>query len=351
MKRLLALTLALFMVVSLVACASTSTSTTTATAADSSSATDSASESAATADSASETATVPHWTIGFANRDDTDVYLKQVEDAFKALVDQDSTLECYFADAGGDSQTQLGQLDNFNIQGVNAVVLVPQDSSTVVNYVEDWNKQGIPVFCSSQSSDGGDFTFVGASDYDTGLYEGQYAYAHLPQGAKVLYLGGDLGYQTSIDRRQGFVDGLKERIKSDWDGKVLNENGDVEVLSWQCTMYTMEEGMTVTEDWIQTFDNFDAIVCVNDSTALGALEALKGAGINNCMIISIDGVEDALHAVKDGTMACTVMQSYTAQAQALYDAVKVAQNGGTNPAVINPDVILVDISNVDQYLS
>ena len=59
---------------------------------------------------------------------------------------------------------------------------------------------------------------------------GEYAYAHLPQGAKVLHLGGDLGYQTSIDRRQGFVDGLKERIKSDWDGNVLNENGDVEVL-------------------------------------------------------------------------------------------------------------------------
>ena len=123
-------------------------------------------------DSASESATTPKWTIGFSNRDDTDVYLKQVEDAFKALVDQDDTLECNFVDAGGDSQAQLDQLDNFNVQGVDAVVLVPQDSSTVVDYVLNWNKQGIPVFCSSQPSDGGDYTFVGASDYDTGLFEG-----------------------------------------------------------------------------------------------------------------------------------------------------------------------------------
>ena len=206
------------------------------------------------------------------------------------------------------------------------------------------------MFCSSQPSDGGEFVFVGASDYETGLIEGEFAYEHLPEGAKVLHLGGDLGFQTSIDRRQGFVDGLKERIKYDWDGNILNENGDVEVLSWQYTMYTMEEGMSVTEDWIQTFDHFDAIVSVNDSTGLGALEALKGAGITDCMIISIDGMEDALHAVKDGTMACTVMQSPARQAQALYDAIKTAQAGGENPAVINPELILVDSSNVDQYV-
>lgn len=293
----------------------------------------------------------PSWTIGYANRDDSDVYLKGVEEAFKKLVDADPTLTGLYADAVRDSQAQLDQIDNFFVQGVDALILVPQDGATVVDVVEQCNADGIPVFCSSQASSGGEFTFVGASDYETGLMEGQYAHENLPQGSKILYLGGNLGYQTSIDRRQGLVDGLAERLKADWDGNVLNEDGDIEILSWMYTMYTMDEGMQVTEDWIQSIDDFNCIVSVNDSTGLGAIEALKAANITDCTVISIDGIEDALNAVKEGTMACTVMQSIDAHAQALYEAVKTEQTGGTNDAVINPSLILVDSSNVDQYLS
>ena len=292
----------------------------------------------------------PNWTIGYANRDDSDVYLKGVEEAFKKMVDADPTLDGLYADAVRDSQAQLDQIDNFFVQGVDALILVPQDGATVVDVVEQCNADGVPVFCSSQASSGGEFTFVGSSDYETGLMEGQYAYENLPQDSKILYLGGNLGYQTSIDRRQGLVDGLAERLKADWDGNVLNEDGDIEILSWMYTMYTMDEGMQVTEDWIQSIDDFNCIVSVNDSTGLGAIEALKAANITDCTVISIDGIEDALNAVKEGTMACTGMQSIDAHAQALYEAIKTAQTGGTNEAVINPSLILVDSSNVDQYL-
>ena len=266
------------------------------------------------------------------------------------MVDADPTLDGLYADAVRDSQAQLDQIDNFFVQGVDALILVPQDGATVVDVVEQCNADGVPVFCSSQASSGGEFTFVGSSDYETGLMEGQYAYENLPQDSKILYLGGNLGYQTSIDRRQGLVDGLAERLKADWDGNVLNEDGDIEILSWMYTMYTMDEGMQVTEDWIQSIDDFNCIVSVNDSTGLGAIEALKAANITDCTVISIDGIEDALNAVKEGTMACTVMQSIDAHAQALYEAIKTAQTGGTNEAVINPSLILVDSSNVDQYL-
>ena len=292
----------------------------------------------------------PNWTIGYANRDDSDVYLKGVEEAFKKMVDADPTLDGLYADAVRDSQAQLDQIDNFFVQGVDALILVPQDGATVVDVVEQCNADGVPVFCSSQASSGGEFTFVGSSDYETGLMEGQYAYENLPQDSKILYLGGNLGYQTSIDRRQGLVDGLAERLKADWDGNVLNEDGDIEILSWMYTMYTMDEGMQVTEDWIQSIDDFNCIVSVNDSTGLGAIEALKAANITDCTVISIDGIEDALNEVKEGTMACTVMQSIDAHAQALYEAIKTAQTGGTNEAVINPSLILVDSSNVDLYL-
>ena len=290
------------------------------------------------------------WLIGFANRDDTDTYLKQVEDAFLEIAAEDDTLEIITADAASDPQKQLDQLDNFDIQGIDSVILVPQDGDTVVDYVKQCNENGIPVFCSSQAATDGKFTFVGASDYGMGMAQNAWAKENLPENAKVLYLGGNLGFQTSIDRRQAVVDGLGERLKTDYDGNTLNEDGDIEVLSWQECKYTMEDGMTITEDWIQTFDDFDAVIAVNDRSALGAIEALQGAGISDCMVIGLDGLDDALQSIKNGTMAATILQSPVRQAQALYDAVKVAQAGGENPDVINPDVITIDSNNVDDFL-
>ena len=291
-----------------------------------------------------------HWTIGYANRDDTDTYLKQVEDEFVALAEADDSFDVVLADAAGDSQSQIDQLNNFAVQGVNCVVMVPQDGDTVVDFVDQFNADGVPVFCSSQAATSGDFYFVGASDYDMGYCIAEWAHDNLPENAKILYLGGVSGYQTSIDRRQALVDGLGDRIKTDFNGDTINEDGDIEVLSWQECDYTMEDGMRITEDWIQTFSDFDAIIACNDRSALGALEALQGAGITDVKVLGIDGLEDAMQAIKDGTMAATVLQSAKAQAQALYDAIVAVKAGEEVEKTINPDVITIDASNVDKYM-
>lgn len=288
--------------------------------------------------------------VGFSIRNTTDNFFVEFLDKFKTLCDEDETIELTVADANNDSQQQLDQLDNFNLMEMDLIVLTPQDGSTVVDYVEEWNDEGTPVICWSQRSDGGDYTFVGCSDYDTGLLEGQWCAENLDEGAKILHLGGDLGFQTSIDRRQGFVDGLGERIHTDWDGNVLNEDGDIEVLAWQYTMYTMEEGQTVTEDWIQAFDDFDCIVGCNDSVILGAREALLGAGKTDVKLVGIDALQDTLAAIDEGTVSATVMQSPVDQAQAVYDAIKVIQEGGENEPEIYPELTLIDANNVKDFL-
>lgn len=294
---------------------------------------------------------VEKWTIGYSNRDDTDTFLKEVEDDFIALVEEDDTLELLVSDAEGDAQQQLDQLDNFNIQGINAAIVIPQDGDTVVDHIKEWNENGVPVFCASVGATGGDFTYVGCADYEVSYNSARWAYENLPKNSKVLYLGGLSGYDISTDRRQGMVDALAERLYKDYNGDVVNEDGDIEVLSWQECMYTQEEGMQITEDWIQTFDDFDAIIACNDLSALGAIEALQGAGITDVAVCGIDGIEDGLQAVKDGSMSCTVLQDAQAEAQAMYDAIKTAQAGGENPETINVETIVITSDNVDDYLN
>ncbi len=108
---------------------------------------------------------------------------------------------------------------------------------------------------------------------------------HLPKDAKILYLEGTPGLSHTQERKKGFEDALGR--------------SDVATLASLSANYDRAEGMKVTEDWIQSFPKFDAIVAANDQMALGALEALQGADrLKGVMISGVDGTADALNAIK-----------------------------------------------------
>lgn len=276
--------------------------------------------------------------IGYSNRLDSDEFLKTLRDAFESTAGADSSLEVVFADANNDSQKQLEQIDNFFVQGVDCMILCPNDEEAIVPGIEQANEKGIPVICFSTSAAGGEFYQVGISNYDCGMAQGEYASEHLPEGAKVLYLGGNSGFSISRDRKQGFLDGIAGR-------------DDIEVLSEMECMYTRDEGMQITEDWIQAFPEFDAIVAVNDLSGLGAIQALKGANrLDGVMVLGIDAIDDALLAVEAGEMAMTVKQDAEGQVDALYETVKTLQEGGTPEKENMVPLIPVTPDNVGDFL-
>ena len=73
------------------------------------------------------------------------------------------------------------------------------------------------------------------------------------------------------------------------------------------------------EDWIQKFPEFDAVVSSNDQMALGAIEALKGAGIEGTIVLGLDATDDARAEIKAGTMAGSLKQDAVAIGKASAD--------------------------------
>jgi len=112
--------------------------------------------------------------------------------------------------------------------------------------------------------------------------------------------------------------------------------------------------MSTAEDCMQAFDHFDAIVCQNDDSALGVVEALKSANrLEGVLVIGIDGSDAALESVKNGEMAMTVLQDARAQAKAGAEVFAKIRDG-VDPATIE-DIFVpfaeVTIDNVDNYLN
>jgi inositol transport system substrate-binding protein len=179
---------------------------------------------------------------------------------------------------------------------------------------------------------------VGSLNYDAGVIEGEYMAKVLPKDAKIVYLRGTEGMDHTIARRKGVQDAL------------LNKRSDVKLLAEQTAKYDRAEGMRVMEDWIQTYPKIDGVLSANDQMALGALEALKGAGMKGVFIAGIDGTDEAKQNVKNGTFAITVLQDAVGQATTgLKAAIDLIEGKKIEKRIIVPFKPITK-ENIDQYM-
>lgn len=258
--------------------------------------------------------------VGYTNLADTDVFTMSRKTAFINAAKADPDIDIRFTDANGDISKQLDQMDNYIAQKVNAIIVVPVDYQGIVPGVEKANAAGIPVIALGIESAGGKYTFVGSKNIDAGKLQGEFMKAKLPKDAKILYLQGTPGLYHSKERLDGFTEAC------------LSKRPDIKVLANLTGNYDRAEGMKVTEDWVQSFKQFDAIIAANDQMALGALQALKTANrLKGVLISGIDGTGDALKAIKEGEMAQSIFQNAKGQAEGAFAVVETLKAGKPAP--------------------
>ena len=79
------------------------------------------------------------------------------------------------------------------------------------------------------------------------------------------------------------------------------------VVTSQTANFARTEGMTVMENMLQANPDIQAVFAANDEMALGAMEAISGAG-KNIMVVGFDATDDAIASIKAGQMAGTIAQ-------------------------------------------
>ncbi len=253
--------------------------------------------------------------VGYTNLADSDVWLKSTKDYFLKLAEQDPDLKILATDAGGDVALQLDQIENFIVQGVDAIMVTPVDYEGIAPAVEKANKAGIPVIAFLIKSAKGDTTYIGLSSFEAAKMQGDYMAAKLPSGAKIVYLEGTPGLYHATERKNGFIAGIESR-------------NDVEIIASLTGNYQRDEGMVITEDWIQSFPHFDAVVAANDQMALGAIQALKAANrLDGVLVSGIDATYDACVAINAGEMTQSIFQNGPAEAEKCFNIIQDMKNG------------------------
>jgi ribose transport system substrate-binding protein len=232
---------------------------------------------------------------------DMSSFITQGKEGMEAYADaNDITLQ--WNSAGGDVSTQADQMDQYVSAGVDAIIIVPVQADSLQPQVAAAKSAGIPVIDVNTSLAGADLdASVQPDDVAAGEQEATQMAEALGGVGNVLVLEGPLGSSPQIDRGQGIEN-------------VLAENPGMTVLAQDTANWTRDEAVNKVSNWITAFgDQIDGVISQNDDMALGAIQAMREAGVTDVPVVGIDGIEDGLKAVQSGDMIGTSLQHGTVE--------------------------------------
>ncbi len=280
------------------------------------------------------------YTIGITMKNLQDEFPKNIADAMQKHAEEIPGLEIIMQDASADIATQISQVETFVAQGVDAVILNAHDSKGLDAAVELCNEKGIPIIECNLPTESKDYqAYVGSDDVEAGYIQGNYVKELLGGKGKVCIMQGLAGQSATNERREGVQKGLL-------DGT------EIEVLAEQNADWQRDQAMTLAEDWLTQYPDIDAILCQNDDMAMGALQAVEARGRQDeIIVVGVDAIADALLAVKDGRLACTVFQDAKTQGETSIDvALQWAKGEETEHDIMVP-FVLVTQENVDEIIA
>lgn len=209
-------------------------------------------------------------------------------------------VELNFSDGQQKQENQIKAIKTFIEQGVDVIGLAPVVETGWDQVFAEAQDAGIPIVLLDRTADVSEdlyTTFIG-SDF---IAEGQMAADQLAEliggSGKIVELEGTVGASAATDRKTGF------------DGQIAEKYPDIEIVESQTGDFTRAQGKEVMESFLKSHDDIVGLFAANDDMALGAIEAIKEAGLKpgeDIKIVSVDGVHDIFEAMVKGEANCTV---------------------------------------------
>jgi len=241
--------------------------------------------------------------VSIANFDDT--FLTYMMDGMKSYAKAHSAdVELTFTDAKEDMAKQMDQVENFIVQKMDAIIVVPVDTSATAPMTKNIVAKNIKAVYVNRNPGNlpkGAY-YVGSEEIVAGRLQMDFLGDKLKGKGNVAILMGKLDNEGALKRTEGNEEVLKKKFPG------------IKVLDKQTGLWQRSEGMAKTEDWINRFGkDLNAILCNNDDMALGAIQALKDKKRTDIIVVGVDATPDALTSVSKGELAATVFQDAAGQ--------------------------------------
>ena len=224
----------------------------------------------------------------------------------------------------GDNASQVTAVENAISAGVNAIIIVPNDTRAIVAQIQEARKAGIIVVDYDSPlipANAADATFA-TNNFAAGELIGEWAKGRLGPSAgkaRIAMLDADtLMVSSDVQRDTGFLTGFGISVPNK---KVWGSEKDSRVVGHQPTKGSASLGQSAMENMLERDPTINLVYTMNEQAAAGAAQALKTAGrAGDVLLVSVDGTCAGLDMVKNKALGATAMQFWLTMVDDSMDA-------------------------------
>jgi ribose transport system substrate-binding protein len=206
--------------------------------------------------------------------------------------------EAKIFDSQNNPATEADNFENLISSGFDAILFNPTDADGSISNILKAKTAGIPVFCMDREVNADDAaTSQILSDNYSGCVEVGIEFAKATNGkGEYVEILGLVGDNNTWARSKGFH-------------SVVDKFTSLKMVAQQSADFDRNKAMEVVESMLQAHPDIKAVFCGNDAMALGAYQALQGAGLDKKVkIFGFDGADEVVEKIKEGKIVATGMQ-------------------------------------------
>lgn len=290
-------------------------------------------------------------TIGVSMALFDDNFLTVLRHGMVEYADSLEGVDIQVEDAQNDVSKQLNQIQNFAASGVDAIIVNPVDTDATVAMSQTAASAGIPLVYVNREPVNVDQlpenqAFVASDERESGTLETQEICRLLKEqgkgdGANIVVMMGELSNQAARMRTQDIHDVI-----------ATEECSFMQIVEEQTANWQRTEAQDLMTNWLSAGLEFDAVVSNNDEMAIGAIQAMKAAGMSmdEMLVGGVDATQDALAAMEAGDLDVTVFQDAAGQGRGAVDtALKLARGEEIENQKVYVPFQLVTPDNMSEF--
>jgi len=275
--------------------------------------------------------------VGGVSKTLTNEYWRSLGEGYENLAQEYDVKFAYqAAPSEGDQLGQLSIAENMILQGYDALLFSPQTDNNLQPALETARAQGIPVLNVNDAVIPSVEHYVGNVQRDNGVRVAQW-FIDNTEGGKLAVIEGQPGVFAAGQRTDGFT-------------ATINEAEGFEVVASVPANWSREQAYDAASTILQQHPDLIGFYANNDGMALGVVEAVKNAGLQEQVaVFGTDGISDAYNSIRAGDLTGTVDSFPVLTGEVAMEVALRLIASQELPRVVATPQALITADNIEQY--
>lgn len=239
----------------------------------------------------------------------------------------------------GDPAIQVKMIEDLISKQVNAIVISPNEPTSVVGVINDGLSKGILMMTfDSDSPDSDRVMYIGTDNKTAGMVQGDTMREALGGAGKVGIITGGLGALNLNERIEGF----RETV-----------GPDIEIVEVVATEEDLAKALGVSEALLRAQPDLNGVACVSATGGPTLAQVIQGPEFEgrDVKIVAFDDLEETVRGIEDGIILATMVQRPVQMGVlSIREAYEILTQGLVPEcALLDTGVTVVTLENLDTY--